>query len=228
MAIVADLGRVRQRPRALSTLEDRLSVYRDDAATCVRCGDEALLHRHADGRRAYPLFHAGATCPRGVLIVAEAPNLTDTYDSDKGRLTVDAETDPTGRFLRDLLASVGLQPDDVLFTNSVLCLPARRNGRHLVRARQLELCRAWLTRALADVAPAVVVTLGAKALAAVGRVERHGLQLKSGVGQLQPWRGTMLLPLYHHGALGRISRPAALQRQDIRAIQPALREVGVA
>lgn len=89
-------------------------------------------------------------------------------------------------------------------------------------APQLEVCRPWLTRVLADVAPAVVVTLGAKALAALGRVERHGLQLKGGVGQLHPWRGTMLLPLYHPGALGRITRSADMQRRDIRAILPVL------
>jgi hypothetical protein len=48
-----------------------------------------------------------ASCPSGVVLVAEAPNFPDTYDVDKGRITVDEETDPTGRFMRELLGPVG-------------------------------------------------------------------------------------------------------------------------
>jgi hypothetical protein len=64
-------------------------------------------------------------------VVGEAPNHADTFDPDKGYLTYDYNTDPTGRFMRTLLIEeAGLRAeevDDVLFTNAVLCLPARRN-----------------------------------------------------------------------------------------------------
>jgi len=53
-----------------------------------------------------------ARCPSRVVLVAEAPNLSDTFDADKGYLTMDANTDPTGRFMLQLLASVSAKDWD--------------------------------------------------------------------------------------------------------------------
>jgi hypothetical protein len=56
----------------------------------------------------------------------------------------DRETDPTGRFMRTLLIeAAGLQAheiNDVLFTNAVMCLPARRNDRHPASVKQMDAC----------------------------------------------------------------------------------------
>jgi uracil-DNA glycosylase len=82
-----------------------------------------------------------------VVVVAEAPNFDDSFDTAKRRLTLEPDTDPSGAFMFDLLASVGLRPEQVLFTNSVLCLPARNGeGKHAVCARQQDLCSEWLGR----------------------------------------------------------------------------------
>jgi uracil-DNA glycosylase family 4 len=155
--------------------------------------------------------------------VAEAPNHADTFDENKGYLTYDSETDPTGRFTVELLASVGLKPEDVLITNAVLCLPARKGERHPVSTRQVDFCGTWLERLIRDADPAVVVTLGAQALTALGRLEPHGLDLRTGVGKLHPWKGRHLLPLYHPGMLSRnLSRSAAEQLQDIAVLKSVL------
>ena len=108
----------------------------------------------------------------------------------------------------DLLASVEPRPEEVLFTNSVLCLPARNGeGKHYVTARQQYLCAEWLGRFI-DMANAVaVITLGGVALQALDRLERHGLPLRENAGKLHPWRGRRLLLLYHHGRLGESRGP---------------------
>jgi hypothetical protein len=38
-------------------------------------------------------------------------------------------------------------------------------------------------------------------------------------GQIHAWHGVALLPLYHAGLLGRISRDEAAQRADMRALR---------
>lgn len=201
-----------------------LQIVQSEAATCVRCRDEGLLFRHADGRWAQPLFHRDTTCPSRIVMVAEAPNLADTFDPDKGRITVDAETDPTGRFMRQLLESVGLRPEDVLVTNTALCLPAKNGGKFAVKAPIARNCRPWLERLIVAADARVVVTWGAVALLGTRNVERHTLELREAVGRLHPWFGRQLLPLYHPGLLARKNRSTAQQLEDISCLRTVLLE----
>lgn len=125
-----------------------------------------------------------------------------------------------------LVEEVGLADEeinDVLFTNAVLCLPKLKGEKYPVSTKQLDLCQSWLVRLIHDADVKVVVTMGGMPLQALARIERHGLTLRTGVGKLHPWFGRQLLPLYHAGLLGRISRPAALQRADIRPLRAFLR-----
>lgn len=199
-----------------------IEVLQSEAAPCARCHGENLLHSDG-GCRAYPVFQRNPPWPVRVLVVAEAPNFDDSFHPAKRRLTLEPGTDPSGEFMFALLASVGLQAEQVLFTNSVLCLPAQNSeGKHSVSARQQELCSEWLGRFIEAANPAVVVTFGAVALQGVGRLERHGLSLSEGVGKLHSWRERHLLPLYHPGRLGRVTRPAEKQMEDISALRDLL------
>lgn len=200
-------------------MRNPIELLQAEATRCERCHDEGLLH--ADGeRRAYPLFQDPAPWPVRLVAVAEAPNFDDSFDPAKRRLTLEPETDPSGAFMFELLASVGVRPEQVLFTNSVLCLPARNGAaKHAVSARQQDLCSTWLGRFIDAADAAAVVTFGAAALRGVGRLEAHGLSLSAGVGKLHPWRGRKLLPLYHPGRLGRVTRPADKQREDISVLR---------
>jgi len=196
------------------------------AGGCTTCRDDNLIYRHDDGWWAYPLFHVEGTCRAGIVIVLEAPNFDDTFNPRKGRLTCDPDTDPSGRFMCELLASVSLKPSDVFFTNTVLCLPAKKGGKFPVTAAVRTACRPWLVRLIDEIAPGVVVAVGCEALHALGQIERHGLQLKTGVGRLHDWYGHKLLPLYHPSRLGRVMRPAERQQEDITALVPYLESVG--
>jgi uracil-DNA glycosylase family 4 len=175
---------------------------------------------------ARPIFAKSSTAALGILIVGEAPNRADTFDHDKGYLTYDHETDPTGRFMCTLLIdAAGLQAheiNDVLFTNAVMCLPARRNDKHPVSVEQMDACKPWLVRLIEDAEISIVVTMGATALRALNRIERHGLVLKRDAGRSHPWYGRKLLPLYHAGLLGRVTRSADAQRADMRALREHL------
>lgn len=197
-----------------------LREYREDASRCCVCHDQRLLHCRSDGRRARPLFHEDSSVRQRLVFVFEAPNRSDTYDADKGRITCDPTTDPSGRFMLELLAHVGLHPRDVVLTNAVLCLPAARAGKFPVTAAQRRSCNHWLERLIADLDPAVVMTCGAQALRAVARLERHDLKLREHAGRVHPWFKRKLLPLYHPSALGRVTRSRQQQLSDIEALLP--------
>ena len=200
----------------------RLTVFQHDARGCTSCHAPGLLYVDTLKGCARPMLQRAPSAALGILVVGEAPNWDDTFHVDKGHLTYDADTDPTGRFMRQLLIDeVGLasaEIDDVLFTNAALCLPAERGGKHPVGKRQMDMCRPWLVRLIEDVRIEIVVTMGAVPLRALNRIERHRLTLRSGAGRLHSWFGRKLLPLYHPGLLGRISRTEAEQRADIRPL----------
>lgn len=205
----------------------RLTVFGEEAKACRRCHDSDLLFVDTDGGPARPILAKNPTAQLGLLIVGEAPNHADTYEPNKGYLTYDADTDPTGAFMHELLIyEAGLRPDEiehVLFTNAALCLPARRGDRHKPFSRQLDACKAWLDRLIRDADITTVVTMGASALHALNRIERHGLSLQAAAGKLHQWRGVTLLPLFHAGLLGRMNRSEMEQRSDMRALRAHLR-----
>jgi len=154
-----------------------------------------------------------------VVVVAEAPNWDDTYNPAKRRLTYDIETDATGNFTRELLRSVGLRASEVFFTNCVLCLPARQEKKYPVRSAQKRNCLTWLSMAINACDAKVVVTLGEKALEATGMLSRHGLVLQLSAGRLHVWNKRYLLPLYHPGRLGRVTRKTDQQFADIQPLK---------
>lgn len=219
--VQANSTRVRSR-QMMASMPNIIELLQDEARACARCHGEALLF--ADGEsRAYPVFQKDPPWPVRVMVVAEAPNFDDSFAPTKRRLTLEPDTDPSGAFMFDLLASVGLRPHEVLFTNSVLCLPARSaEGKHPVSARQQGLCTEWLGRFIDAANPTVVVTFGALALQGAGRLERHGLSLRGAAGKLHRWRNRHLLPLYHPGRLGRLARPEKQQREDISVLREVL------
>ncbi len=64
---------------------------------------------------------------------------------------------PSGRVLDEALRESGLERADVRITNGIRCRPPGNRDPH---ADELENCREYLEAEIAEVAPAVVVTLG--------------------------------------------------------------------
>ena len=189
---------------------------------CRVCHDSDLLHVGAR-----PLFCRYRGDRSDLLFVLEAPNHDDTFDPDKGYLTYDKDTDPSGRFFRELCADVlGEPPETVAVTNAVLCLPAGGGGRYPVAAAIMKNCSANLRDQIRSLDPLIVVTVGDKALDAARRIEDHGhRKLGEAVARPTPWFSRTLFAVYHTGLLARngpSGRPAGRQREDWRALRGVL------
>lgn len=191
---------------------------------CCRCRSitPPLIYVGEQGE-ARPLFYEEGNLTSKILFVAEAPNYDDTLDPSKGRLTVDPETDPSGRFFHHCITKqLGYKTEDIMVTNSVLCLPAAHKGKFPVRAALRRACSKNLRTIIDRVDPFVVVPLGGEALNALKLIERHRLKLSDSVAIPHQWYNRILFPLYHPGLLGRITRKAEQQMQDFKSLRMLL------
>lgn len=110
---------------------------------------------------------------------------------------------PAGRFLDELLASIGRDRESVYIANVVKCRPP---GNRDPEPEEIAACRPFLDRQIAIVNPAVIVTLGRFSMRrwfpdeTIGRV--HG----------RPRRvdGRLVVPMYHPAA--------ALHRGSLREV----------
>lgn len=163
------------------------------------------------------------------MFIFEAPNRDDTFDKDKGYLTYDRETDPTGRFTRCLMVDeLGLDPGFFQVTNSVLCLPAEIDGKFPISSGQRERCALRIGEQIQVLDPAVVVPVGGKALKAASLLECHPYrEILKVVARPRRWLGRWLFPLCHTSRLGRGNRPEQKQREDWRRLRHFLEEQGV-
>jgi uracil-DNA glycosylase len=149
-----------------------------------------------------------------ILFVAEAP----------GRLGADLSGVPlagdrTGRTFEALLAAGGFERDTIFVTNAVMCNPRDDAGRNdRPSGRELANCGTHLDHLIRVVRPEWVVSLGAVALDAVGRLAPHGLVLARDVGQPTLWNGRQLVPLYHPGPRALIRRPLQVQQADFQRL----------
>ncbi|HEX8148672.1 MAG TPA: uracil-DNA glycosylase [Pyrinomonadaceae bacterium] len=182
-----------------------------EAAACRRC--EAMC-----GRSAVLSARNGRVGAR-VLFVGEAPG---RQGGDRTRVPFSG--DQSGRNFSRYIASIGLAREETFITNSALCNPRSATGanRRPTRA-EVSNCSDFLRRQIEVVDPRVVVTLGAVALEALRAVEYHPFTLKENVGQVQRWRGRLLVPLYHPSPQVLAShRREPQQLEDYRSVARAL------
>ncbi len=171
-----------------------------------------------EGRRRVLGEENGPVAAR-LMFVAEAPGRLGAE-----RTGVPLSGDRTGQAFARLLAAAGLRREEVFVTNAVLCNPRDGAGRNATPTMgEVRNCAPLLEATIEVVDPAVVVTLGAVALGAVGRIEPHGVVLAGGVGLPVRWGGRWLVPLYHPGARAQIRRPMAAQAGDYERLGAFLR-----
>ncbi|HEX8189600.1 MAG TPA: uracil-DNA glycosylase [Pyrinomonadaceae bacterium] len=195
----------------LNDRQGRLDALVAEAAACRRC--EAMC-----GRSAVLSAHNGRAGAR-VMFVGEAPG---RQGGDRTRVPFSG--DQSGRNFSRYLASIGLAREETFITNSALCNPRSATGANR-RPTRLEVsnCSDFLRRQIEVVNPRVVVTLGAVALEALRAVEYHPFTLKENVGQVQSWRGRLLVPLYHPSPQVLAShRREPQQLEDYRSVARAL------
>jgi uracil-DNA glycosylase len=166
------------------------------------------------------LSPANGSLDARVCFVAEAP----------GRLGGDRTAiplcgDQSGRNFERLLAEAGLDRAAIFVTNAVLCNPRVGNRNAPPSAREIQNCAHFLLATLLVLQPEVVVALGAVALAALARIEPHGLTLAKDVGHAVRWYDRWLIPLYHPGPRAQIWRGFHQQAEDFRRLGAFLRQL---
>ena len=196
-------------------------AFAAECGRCTRCKGDGLLDPNA-----FPVLMKDPPRATDILFILEAPNRDDTYNSKKRYLTVEPDTDPSGRFFHDLFINELQFPLQHLFvTNSVLCLPAQKNGKYPVTSLQQTNCERILRRMIDVFNPAVVCPLGTKALVATARLEKHGhSKMATAVAKPTQWYGRTLFPLYHTSGQARNTRngrPEHKQREDWRSLRTA-------
>ena len=121
-----------------------------------------------------------------VVFIGEGPGF---YEDRDGRPFVGQ----SGKFLDELLASIGLKREDVYITNMLKCRPP--NNRDPLPT-EMKACKPYLDSQLAMIAPKVVVTLGRHSFAKFF----PGETISQGRGKPRKWNNLMIYPMYHPAA----------------------------
>ncbi len=121
-----------------------------------------------------------------ILFIGEAPG---AQEDAQGRPFVGA----SGKFLAEMLDSIGLQRDDVYITNIVKYRPP--NNRDPL-PEEIKAFWPYLMRQIDIIEPKLIVTLGRYAM----NVFLPGLKISQVHGQLQRQEGRLYMPLYHPAA----------------------------
>jgi DNA polymerase len=76
-------------------------------------------------------------------------------------------------------------------------------------------CNHFLSSTIEVVDPAIVIALGVSALAALARIERHELTLRTDLARPVQWFGRRLAALYHPSPRTRVFRSFEEQVEDL-------------
>jgi uracil-DNA glycosylase len=90
-----------------------------------------------------------------IMFIGEAPGW---HEDQQGRPFVG----PAGKFLDELLASIGLQRAQVYIANVIKCRP---QGNRDPLPMEIQNCRVWLERQIEIISPKLIVTLGRYSMA---------------------------------------------------------------
>jgi DNA polymerase len=164
-----------------------LATIAKEVSACPDCGLHVGTTHHVPGE---------GNADADIVFIGEGPGF---YEDRQGRPFVGA----AGKFLDELLGSIGMDRSTVYITNVVKCRPP--NNRDPQPA-EIEACRRHLERQLETIGPRVVVTLG-----------RHSMQryfpgeaISRIHGQPRRKADLIVVPMYHPAA--------ALHQQALRKV----------
>jgi DNA polymerase len=126
---------------------------------------------------------------------------------------------PAGKLLRELMHEAGITDARVFITNAVKHFYFELRGKRRIHKtplqRHVAACHVWLEQELASVKPAVVVALGATALAAVLGRKVSIAVARDRTDLLHEPSGIPVVATYHPSAVLRVPDPTA--RVELRA-----------
>lgn len=145
-----------------------------------------------------------------ILFVGEGPGF---HEDQQARPFVG----PAGRFLEELIQSIGLRRDQVFITNVVKCRPP--NNRDPLPG-EIEACRKYLERQIELLRPKVIVSLGRYSLAwffprdTISKVH----------GQARVKDGAYFIPMYHPAAALHAGNMRKVIQEDFKKIPAVLEQ----
>ena len=178
----------------------------DEVARKVRACTECPL----SGNRTQAVPGEGPGTAR-IMFVGEAPGY---HEDQQGRPFVG----PAGRFLEELLGSIGLKREDVFIANMVKCRPP---GNRDPLPAETAACSKYLDRQIELVGPDLIVTLGRYSLGkffpneSITRVR----------GKVRVKDGLRVLPLLHPAAALHQQSLGEAIREDFKKIPQALEQL---
>jgi len=144
------------------------------------------------------------------MFIGEAPGF---HEDQQGRPFVGA----AGRFLEELLDSIGLTREDVFIANVIKCRPP---GNRDPLPEEIEACKPFLDRQIELIQPKMVVTLGRFSMARAfpkARISRiHG--------QPRKVSGVIYYPMYHPAAALHQPSLRHVVEEDMRRIPELLQQ----
>lgn len=187
-----------------------------EAASCRRCA--AMCDRSA------VLSELNGPLTARIMFIGEAPG---RKGADQTRVPFSG--DQSGKNFDRFLASINLRREDIFITSAALCNPRAESGANR-KPSMLELknCSEFLQRTFALIDPAIVITLGSVALAAIRTIHTHNLSLKESAAQIHNWNDRVLVPVYHPSPQVLAShRREREQLADYQVILRALHNLGM-
>jgi DNA polymerase len=157
--------------------EEQLEEVAREVSVCERC------RLHASRKHAVP---GEGPANADIMFIGEGPGF---HENEQGRPFVGA----AGKFLEELLASIGYQRDQVFICNVVKCRPP---GNRDPLPDEIEACRPYLDRQIAAMHPKIIVTLGRYSMARFfGDAKISAIH-----GKAQLTDGRLLVAMFHPAA----------------------------
>lgn len=168
------------------TREEVLKKIAKETAACTKC------ELHYSRKNAVP---GVGPADADILFIGEGPGF---HENEQGLPFVGA----AGKFLDELLQSVGLDRKRVFITNVVKCRPP---GNRDPQPDELSACDGYLERQIQTINPKVIVTLGRYSM----QKFLPNAKISMSHGQAVRVKGRLVVPFYHPAA--------ALHQPSLRA-----------
>ena len=181
----------------------KLNVLHEQICKCKKCDLHKEIRNYVPGD--------GEESAR-ILFIGEGPG----EEEDKQGLPFVGRS---GKFLREMIGSVGLEKKDYFIGNVVKCRPPENRDP---RPDEIEACSGWLKQQMEIIKPEVIVTLGRHSM---GRF-LSGVTISKVHGRIFRRKdGVYLMPLYHPAvALYSPSQKEILQ-QDMKRLPILLKYI---
>ncbi|MBI3177649.1 MAG: uracil-DNA glycosylase [Chloroflexi bacterium] len=189
----------------MAEIQDSLTLIAGQVRACEKC------KLHATRKKAVP---GDGPENAKIMFIGEGPGF---HENEQGKPFVGA----AGKFLDELLASIGMKRANVFITNVIKCRPPQNRDPEL---DELKACDGYLQRQIALINPKVIVTLGRYSM------EKFfpGARISSIHGQARTIGGRLVVALFHPAAALHQPQYRALIEQDFKKLPELIAKVEAA